>query len=286
MVVGAQRKRRRLAWTAWVLAGGLALAACSSGHARASAVTPSTTSRPTTTTTLGPATTTTTAPATTTTTRITSTVQANATGPWTVVVHTLDVRSASPALRVRIQVPRVQGASAAVQHIDAALSDWAEGLEHSFEKEVRTLPADPGSTSSVVATARVTDDTSSVLSIREDVLESVAGAAHPGERVVTFNFAPATGALLTLADLFRPGSGYLDKISSLAEAQLRARLGSGAQVAAFAGPEAGNFGAWYLEPKALVLAFPDAPEALGVPEVKIPLSALAGLLLPSGPVPS
>lgn len=280
MAVGARQSRRRLAWTTLALSGGLVLASCSSGHARAAApASSSTTRRPSTTTTLGQETTTTSAPTTTSST----TAPPVADGPWKVVLSSVDVHTSSPALSVHIEVPRLQGSSTGVQHVDATLSSWASGMEHSFEKEVRTLPADPGSTSSLVATARVTDDTASVLSIRVDVLESVAGAAHPGERVVTFNFVPASGTLLALADLFKLGSGYLATISHLAEAQLTARLGSGAQVVAFAGPEAANFGAWYLEPQALVLAFPDAPAALGVPEVKIPLSALQSLLRPGGP---
>jgi len=272
---------KRLAWTTLALSGGLALASCSAAHARAAASS-STTSRPSTTTTAAPETTTT---STSTTTSAPSATPVSE-GPWKVVLGSLDVRSSSPPLSVHIALPRVQGSSPGVQHVDATLASWASGIEHSFEKEVRTLPADPGSTSSLVATARVTDDTASVLSVRTDVLESVAGAAHPGERVVTFNFAPTSGALLALGDLFKPGSAYLGTLSNLAEAQLTSRLGSSAQVAAFAGPEAGNFGAWYLEPQALVLAFPDAPAALGVPEVKIPLSALQGLLLPGGPATS
>jgi len=280
--VGAVRSGRRLAWTALALAGGLVLASCSSAHAKVAQRTTVKPSVSTTTTSVARQTTTTSEPRATTTT--TAPAQSVADGPWKVVLSSLDARMASPPLRVHIEVPRVEGTSAGVATVNEIVGRWATAEEHSFVKEVRTLPSSPGSTSSLVASARVTDDTPSVLSLRVDVLESVAGAAHPGERVVTFNFLPSSGRLLALGDLFEPGSDYLATLSRLAEAQLAARFGQGAEVSSFAGPSSGNFGAWYLEPTALVLAFPGAPVALGVPEVRIPLSSLKGLLLPGGPV--
>ena len=116
------------------------------------------------------------------------------------------------------------------------------------------------------------------------------GGAHPNGSFQTFTF-DRNGNTLTLADLFKPGSDYLTRISAAAQAQvesqLAARLGSDANSDIFADgltSNADNFSNWMIDGDSLVLLIPPyqaAPYAAGSFEVRIPLASMADILLNS-----
>lgn len=115
------------------------------------------------------------------------------------------------------------------------------------------------------------------------------GGAHPNGFFRTFIF-DATGQLLELSDLFRNGSPYLEKLSEISLAQVRAevseRLGEDAGEVLFEEgmrPTAENFANAVLDNDALVILFPPyqvAPYAAGTFTVRIPFKDIENIIRP------
>lgn len=110
------------------------------------------------------------------------------------------------------------------------------------------------------------------------------GGAHRNLLFRTFVFDTATGAALSLPDIFL--LGYLDTLSTIARAKLPAIIGTGADVSVIAGgttPEDKNFGNFFFDNSNFVLLFPPyqvGPYALGPQTVRIPRADLANVLKP------
>jgi len=117
------------------------------------------------------------------------------------------------------------------------------------------------------------------------------GGAHPGTFYVAINYDTTTGKILSLADLFKPGTDYLGLISSLSIADLQTREGLSSEDFATGGaaPLAENYRVWAVTPQGLLIVFPEyqvGPYAAGAQTVLIPYAALAGQLDPAGPLGS
>ncbi len=107
------------------------------------------------------------------------------------------------------------------------------------------------------------------------------GGAHPNPWLVSLNFDIEQGRALTLAQQFRPGSGYLEALSRLCLRELAGRNAPEAETGA--APEAANFQVWTMGTRGLTILFPPyqvAPYSEGVLEVLIPWTELEGLLRP------
>lgn len=111
--------------------------------------------------------------------------------------------------------------------------------------------------------------------------------AHPNTFYRTFTFDLATGAELEIADLFLPRSGYLARLSAIAEFELTKSLGEFADVEYIrqgVTAETLNFQTFALDGENLILIFPPyqvAPYAAGTQTVSIPLAQLAEILKPA-----
>lgn len=107
--------------------------------------------------------------------------------------------------------------------------------------------------------------------------------AHGNTLFHTFMFDTRTGAPIALADLFTPGSPYLDTLSSIARSNLPAVIGEGAPADMLANgttPDAKNFQNFFFDNKDFVLLFDPyqvAPYAAGPQTLRIPTSDLPGL---------
>lgn len=110
--------------------------------------------------------------------------------------------------------------------------------------------------------------------------------AHPNTFYRTFTFDLATGDELEIKDLFAAGSGYLARLSAIAEFELSKSLGEFANLEYIrqgVAADAVNFQNYVIDGDALVLIFPPyqvAPYAAGTQSVSIPLSQLAEILQP------
>lgn len=119
------------------------------------------------------------------------------------------------------------------------------------------------------------------------------GGAHGLTTITTFTFDIAAQRLLSLDELFQPGTDYLAVIAPLAQQSLAAQLGDMLDadwLAQGTAPVPENYAAWAISQDALTFTFQQyqvAPYAAGLQTVSIPLGQLAGLLAPpfNGPLP-
>ena len=133
-----------------------------------------------------------------------------------------------------------------------------------------------------------------MLSLRVNSYSYPSGAAHGSDVLTTFTFDLASGRRLALADLFRPGSAYLDALATEARPQLKVTLAGWETdssmttwLATGTEPAAANYAAWAITPGGLEITFGQyqvAPYAAGMPVVTIPVAHLAGLVDPTGPL--
>lgn len=125
------------------------------------------------------------------------------------------------------------------------------------------------------------------------------GAAHPSHGFHVVNYDAAAGRELSLADLFRPGSGYLKKVSEVAVKQIRrwnkdsAGQGGGEPylleegITEGAAPSAENYKNWTITPRGLVITFDYyqlGAYAAGAPSVILPYADLKDVLRADGPL--
>ncbi len=121
-----------------------------------------------------------------------------------------------------------------------------------------------------------------VISVVFTVFNSTAGMAHPDTTYLTFNYDVAANKQLQLADVFKPGSNYLQTISSMAQKQLLDQQKDNPNAKALVDQgttaKADNFALFSLEPTNLVLLFNPAqvaPRVNGPMKVTIPYKDIA-----------
>lgn len=131
-----------------------------------------------------------------------------------------------------------------------------------------------------------------LISIHMMVEQMVIGNAHPWHQPETFNYDLAKGREVTLAELFKPGSDYLDTLSRLARVELRRQdkenggynseiIDEGTK------PKADNFKRFTLGRKGLTLVFEEyqvAPYVAGPQSILIPYASLRAILAPGSVV--
>ena len=129
---------------------------------------------------------------------------------------------------------------------------------------------------------RMGDDTITyVFTLHVDTL-----GAHPNTFYRSFTFDRVSGKELKIQDLFVSGSGYLTRLSAIAEFELTNILGESSDldyIRQGVAAEAINFQSYAIEGKDLILIFPPyqvAPYAAGTQTVAIPLAQLSEILKP------
>jgi hypothetical protein len=125
------------------------------------------------------------------------------------------------------------------------------------------------------------------------------GAAHGSHAFYEINYDAKSGRELKLADLFKPNSHYLKRVSEVAIRQVRrwnkdsAEDGSGQQylneegIKGGAAPDAENYGNWTLTPRGLAVTFDYyqlGAYAAGAPKVVLPYADLEDVIRADGPL--
>jgi hypothetical protein len=134
-----------------------------------------------------------------------------------------------------------------------------------------------------------------LLSIESTVSSYSAGAAHPNSYTEVVNFDLKNGKSIKLADLFLPGSKYVQTLSTYSIQDLKKQAKSqGADavqdndwIEKGAAPELSNYDNWTITKKGLRITFDPyqvGPYAAGPQQVVVLYSALKGIIKPDGPV--
>jgi len=158
-----------------------------------------------------------------------------------------------------------------------------------------SVPADEslGSDINIGYTVALAKD--DLIGIEFTVSSYSAGAAHPNSYTEVVNFDFKNGKLLKLADLFLPGSKYLQTLSTYCVQDLKKQAkaqGADAMldddwIQKGAGPDLSNYDNWTITKKGLGVTFDPyqvGPYAAGPQHVLVPYSALKEIVKPDGPV--
>ena len=132
-----------------------------------------------------------------------------------------------------------------------------------------------------------------LIAIQFTVSSYSAGAAHPNSYTEVVNFDLKNGKLLKLADLFLPGSKYLQTLSNFCIQELKKQAKSQGDYAAMdddwikrgAGAELTNYDNWTISRKGLGITFDPyqvAAYAAGPQNVLVPYSAVKEIIKPDG----
>jgi uncharacterized protein DUF3298/peptidoglycan-N-acetylmuramic acid deacetylase PdaC-like protein len=161
-----------------------------------------------------------------------------------------------------------------------------EGNENTEE----TRPADSmGSDLTISYTVALAQD--DLVSIDFEVGSYFQGAAHPNSYSDTLNFDLKNGKVLKLADLFKPGTKYLQAIANYCIADLKKQSSEkglmAEEIEKGAAAKADNYLGWTITKRGLGIGFDPyqvGPYAAGPQFVLVPYSDLKDLINPDGPV--
>lgn len=139
-------------------------------------------------------------------------------------------------------------------------------------------------------TYQIIQANSKVISLLFEEYQYQTGAAHGMNSYATINYLVEEQRVVKLAELFQPDANYLQKISDYCALKLAKKLGpevDSEQLNAGLEPIDGNFDAWCLTSKGLLIQFDPyqvASYAVGAPQVFIPYSELKDIWNPTGPL--
>jgi hypothetical protein len=235
---------------------------------------------------------------------------------WQLVPHFLDASPPDISYSIRITTPVIEG-DTAPQHatfnqaVQAQIDDWLGAysvdqmgtpqddlgwfvdISYQLPSGPDWLLAMPFAISSKApetlspAQATFLGGHETLSTLFEDF--AYLGGAHPGTFYLAINYDTTTRKILSLADLFEPGTDYLGLVSSLciAELQTRSELLFPDFATHGAAPMPENYQTWAITPNGLLVVFQEyqvAPYVAGAQTVLIPYQALAEQLDPSGPL--
>jgi len=196
-----------------------------------------------------------------------------------------------PVYTIDAQIPYAQGADPArLANFNTILKKMVDDQIQPFRDSVLTLaPVDPINVgSSFNLQYGVVGQAQDYWSLKYEVDAYFDGAAHPGHYSVTLNYDLASDRLVTLDELFLPGSNYLQVISEYCKAELAKRDIGFDGFTAGADPLPENYTRWNLSTDGLIITFDEyqvAPYAAGAQVVTIPPFVLQSITNPNG-IPS
>jgi hypothetical protein len=132
-----------------------------------------------------------------------------------------------------------------------------------------------------------------LVSVQFDIGSYYQGAAHPNSHTETLNYDLKNGKQLKLADLFKPGSKYLQTLSTYCIADLKKQWKEKNaevledQLKEGTAPAGKNYESWTITKRGLGIDFDSdqvAPYAAGPQFVMVPYSTLKEIIKPDGPV--
>ena len=132
-----------------------------------------------------------------------------------------------------------------------------------------------------------------LITIEFTVSSYSSGAAHPNSYTEVVNFDLKNGKLLKLADLFLPGSKYVQTLSTYCIQALKKQAKEQGEDAMLdddwiekgAGPDSSNYDNWTITKKGVGITFDPyqvGPYAAGPQHVLVPYSALKEIIKPDG----
>ncbi|MGI9067575.1 MAG: DUF3298 domain-containing protein [Pyrinomonadaceae bacterium] len=203
---------------------------------------------------------------------------------------------------IDVQYPQLSGSgSPNYEKFNQTVRSLVTKKVAAFKEEMAPSPDDPppteleslGSDLNIAYTIALARD--DLISVLLDVGSYSAGAAHPNAYSEVVNYDLRNGKLLKLADLFRPGSKYIQSIAAYCIADLKKQGKQKGEdsmldddwIERGAGPDAENYTSWTIGKKGLGIifdAYQVAAYAAGPQHVLVPFSALKDLIKTDAPI--
>lgn len=179
--------------------------------------------------------------------------------------------------------PSVNGFNQAVQQItDRLVSDFKNGLSIALADD---FPNGPTGFSSLQSEFEIKNSAAGLISVYFQMSQYYRGAAHPFPFSTTLNYSTQLGRPVSLEELFKPGTNYLQLISDSCINELKKNdwfiFPEGAE------PKVENYSHWNITPQGLLITFDPyqvAAYAVGFQSVTLPWDSLKAYLDPNGPM--
>jgi len=169
-----------------------------------------------------------------------------------------------------------------------------EGVESVPDVNATPEPTpEPSSGSDLTVEYEIALAQDDLISIEFNVSEYYQGAAHPNSYSEVINYDLKNGRQLKLSDLFKPGSKYLQTLSSYAIADLKKQSKAkgdalvDADIQTGAGPKPENYDKWTITKNGVGIdfgAYQVGPYAAGPWSVVVPYANLKDLINPDVPI--
>lgn len=169
--------------------------------------------------------------------------------------------------------------------INTAVKTEAQSLVDSFlSNYLEDTPPDAPGKNSIVAGYTIAGPVRGYITVLMDVSEFASGAAHPNPYAVALTFNISTGKKVTVADFFKPGSAYLNVLSSQSRTMVTEKLGADGDaewIATGTAADELNFQVVYPDTDGFHVifnAYQVAPYVVGATEIVIPYNTLTSVL--------
>ncbi|MHB1949686.1 MAG: RsiV family protein [Gammaproteobacteria bacterium] len=213
---------------------------------------------------------------------------------WKIVPKVDKEESSESSYTIKATYPQIEGENLSIQaqEFNKLISNLANQEVQQFKKYVaadmphmQTLPAEirNNSLQTEYDIDVVKPGTKTLISVRLTVEGMQAGRAHPYHVHHVLNFDLTTGKVLTLNDLFKAKTKYLNVIANIATKKLNEKLTDKWMIAEGTKPLAKNFKNWNLENDGILITFDEyqvAPYVNGAQEVEISYADLKNILSP------
>jgi hypothetical protein len=196
----------------------------------------------------------------------------------------------APDYQLKVETPALRDSGAPhAADFGRAVTGVIQKEVEAFKKNLNDVAAASNSTSNSfdLKYVLVSPPGSYIYSLQFKISEYLAGAAHPSNYTVVFNYNINQGQEISLDQLFTPGANYLQPISDYCKSELGKRaIGFDArQHGADAAPE--NYRNWNISADGLVITFDEyqvAPYAAGPQVVVVPYGILKEIINLHGPL--
>jgi hypothetical protein len=217
-------------------------------------------------------------------------------GPVEIAGKQINEKNKPLNYEISVEYPQITGSSdPGVDKFNQQAKSLATGLVAEFRKAMseweRVEESTGGSDFGMGYTIAIARD--DLISVGFDIGSYYQGAAHPNSYSRVINFDLKNGKPLRLADLFQPGSKYLQTIAAYCikdlQKQSKAKddMLDENSIQEGAGPDAKNYKSWTITKKGLAVQFDSyqvGPYVAGPQSVVVPYSALKDVIKPDGPV--
>ncbi len=134
----------------------------------------------------------------------------------------------SDVLSVDITYPVIPGSGKQVEVANASLRAEIDGRVESFKKEANDSAKDPidlpkDIKSTIAGSPSIEEKNNRYVAVFMGMEWYVRGAAHPFHTIDTYIYDYKLGTLISVPDLFKQGSSYLQILSQLSKADLKAQ---------------------------------------------------------------